>query len=410
MPRAIDVVVYAPGLSAGGGAEATALKAAVACDRLGLRVLCLTDSGIDAASVESHFDLEIGGVQLAVLPMPRRGHLPHALHLLMRDRAHLRAVQTLRPRLLINMKFRNQLPGCGDTNWYYVHFPHLLVIESRSWLHRVYLRAIAGLRRLLLHPRHQTFVTTYDYFTANSAFTSKEVAARWAVGSDVLHPPCGSLASSIVPSSRREHIIISVGRFQASDGPSVPYKAQDVLLTAFDELVRADPEGGWHLHLVGATSQSVADQDFLERLRTLARDLPVTLHVGVPKDELADLYGRSLLYWHAQGVGTDATAHPQAQEHFGISTVEAMAAGAIPLVYGTAGPQEVVTPVSPELAWSTTSELVGRTISMRKSSPDELQQRCLERAGDFTDEHFYDHVQRRVSALLSGPPGGTGVA
>ena len=40
--------------------------------------------------------------------------------------------------------------------------------------------------------------------------------------------------------------------------------------------------------------------------------------------------------------GEDAERHPERFEHFGISVVEAMAAGAVPLVFGAAGPGEIV--------------------------------------------------------------------
>ena len=44
------------------------------------------------------------------------------------------------------------------------------------------------------------------------------------------------------------------------------------------------------------------------------------------------------LFWHAAGLGEDPTTNPDRFEHFGISVVEAMSAGAVPMVYEHGGP------------------------------------------------------------------------
>ncbi len=57
-------------------------------------------------------------------------------------------------------------------------------------------------------------------------------------------------------------------------------------------------------------------------------------HVDAPGAELADLYARASIFWHAAGLGEDAEDDPNRMEHFGISIVEAMSAGAVPVVLG----------------------------------------------------------------------------
>ena len=61
-----------------------------------------------------------------------------------------------------------------------------------------------------------------------------------------------------------------------------------------------------------------------------------------PGAELEALYGRASIYWHASGLGEDEERHPDRMEHFGITTVEAMSAGAVPVVIGKAGQIETV--------------------------------------------------------------------
>jgi glycosyltransferase involved in cell wall biosynthesis len=53
-----------------------------------------------------------------------------------------------------------------------------------------------------------------------------------------------------------------------------------------------------------------------------------------------------------------------AHEHFGITTVEAMAAGAVPIVHGSGGQTEIVRRGVDGHLWSTVPELVARTVEV----------------------------------------------
>ena len=55
-----------------------------------------------------------------------------------------------------------------------------------------------------------------------------------------------------------------------------------------------------------------------------------------------DLFAKALLFWHAAGMGEDAERHPEKFEHFGITTVEAMASGCIPVVINRGGQSEII--------------------------------------------------------------------
>lgn len=398
-PGATDVAVFVPDLAAGGGAEKTALVTAETLAGAGLTVSCFTDSPVSHAGLREHFGLELAGVHLRTLPSPwAPRHLPHALRNLLRDRAHAKAIRAFSPNLFINMKFKSELPGLGTQNWYYVHFPHGLEVPSRSPAHSVYLRLVAALRRGLLHRGAARFIDTYDLALANSLFTREHVRKRWGVEATVLYPPCAE--TSRVPASGRQRTILNVGRFQA-DGPNVPHKRQDVLIEAFAQMpdLLAD---GWSMDLVGAVGSSPADRAYLEHVRELARDLPVTIHENAPHELVASLSGQARLYWHAQGYGTDSALHPEAQEHFGISTVEAMAAGVVPIVYATAGPAEVVQD-EPELTWRTPEELAARTRALLNSDVWSIwQRRCQERASDFSTPAFVAHLTE-LHRLHGGP-------
>lgn len=406
-PGTTDVAVFVPGLDAGGGAERTALVTSEALASAGLVVSCFTDSSVSHASLREHFGLELTGVQLRRLPSPRfPDRLPRALQDLLRDRAHMKAIRASHPGLFINMKFKSELPAAGIRNWYYAHFPHRLETPSRSPAHSAYLRLVAAMRRRMLHDGAARFIDTYDLTLANSRFTREHIGRRWGVPATVLYPPCAG--ASGLPASGRQRTILSVGRFQA-DGPNVPHKRQDVLVDAFARMPDLIADG-WSLDLVGAVGNTPADRDYLEHVRQLARGLPVTIHANASHELLTQLSGRARLYWHAQGFGTDGTLHPEAQEHFGISTVEAMAAGIVPIVYATAGPAEVVQH-EPALTWRTPEELATKTRALLDHDVwSYWQRRCQVRASDFSTDAFVAHLTElyQTPHRPSPPTGGDG--
>ncbi|HEX9886185.1 MAG TPA: glycosyltransferase [Longimicrobiales bacterium] len=186
---------------------------------------------------------------------------------------------------------------------------------------------------------------------ANSAFTAEWIQRRWGVPATVLHPP----ARTVTPAAK-ERIILSVGRFHGG----ARSKRQLEMVAAFRQLRERDGTEGWRLHLVG----SAMDHAYVETVRAAARDLPVELHLDLPAKELDDLYGRASLYWHATGLGIDEGARPENVEHFGITTVEAMSAGAVPVVIRKGGQPEILGDPPTGLLWDSVDELVEGSVGL----------------------------------------------
>jgi glycosyltransferase involved in cell wall biosynthesis len=154
------------------------------------------------------------------------------------------------------------------------------------------------------------------------------------------------------PPLTKRPIILAVGRF--FDPASGHGKHQLELVDAFRSL----GEAGWTLHLVGGCEPE--GERYLARVRAAADGLPVHLHPDASGAELRALYGSASLFWHATGLGEDR-GRPERFEHFGITTVEAMSAGAVPLVFAGGGQLEVVEPGRSGRFWSTPAELVAAT-------------------------------------------------
>ena len=77
------------------------------------------------------------------------------------------------------------------------------------------------------------------------------------------------------------------------------------------------------------------------------------------------------MFWHATGLGEDLDADPERAEHFGIATVEAMSAGAVPVVLAAGGQPEVVEPGVSGLLFDDVDGLVAVTASLL-DDPDRL--------------------------------------
>ncbi len=181
-----------------------------------------------------------------------------------------------------------------------------------------------------------------------SQFNARHIAQRWGVHDvGVLPPP---VTQYPYDPADKDTIILSVGRFGTTGG----HKRHDVMLDAWELLQPQLP--GWQLVLAGAG----ADEEVVHELRARASRIGgVTVHVDATPDLLTNLYRTASIYWHATGFGRDE-AHPEMAEHFGMSTVEAMSAGAVPIVFGDGGQVEIVDGTA-GLCWATVDELVEST-------------------------------------------------
>lgn len=278
---------------------------------------------------------------------------------------NLEEISSLSAMLGITLRTPYLAPQIKDL--YFARHPLAMFLATRPYDTVVYLSdgsiPLLGGRCNILHmqvPFHgvkgrswqnQLKKRLIDHTIVNSQFTKKVIDREYGLSSKVIYPP-------VVPVTCRfpkENIILSVGRFE----PSLNTKHQDVLIQAFRRL--SPHLSGWKLVLLGASS---ADS-WVDQLRTLARDLPVEFVVNASYGELCQLYARSRIYWHAAGYGVDELKNPELTEHFGISTVEAVSAGCLPLVVPYGGQREIIP--DPLYHWTTIEELIAKTQSLALS-------------------------------------------
>ncbi|MDP9312889.1 MAG: glycosyltransferase family 4 protein [Chloroflexota bacterium] len=193
---------------------------------------------------------------------------------------------------------------------------------------------------------------SYTIILANSRFTQRWIERRWQRRSEVLYPAV-DVAAGPAQATRKGPGIISVGRFFAG----AHNKQHLPMIEAFRALCDAGLRG-WEYHLVGGCDlDQPAQRAYLRRVQAATVGYPIQVHVNAPLATVRQLYSSASLFWHAAGFGEDEERNPDAVEHFGITTIEAMAAACVPVVIAKGGQVETVEAGVSGLLWHTLAEL-----------------------------------------------------
>ncbi len=193
--------------------------------------------------------------------------------------------------------------------------------------------------------------------TANSWFTKAAVERIWKVKINYVH--WGAVNGNLFKPATKTNTILNVGRFFSRSG-NKHCKRQDVLVTVFKKMCDQGLKD-WRLVLNGPVDTGEDNLKYFQSVKKSAGRYPISFHNTGSFNELQSDYGAAKIYWHAAGYGVDERTNPQAVEHLGMSTVEAMAAGAVPIVIRKGGQPEIVTHAVNGLLWNDRKQLVKQT-------------------------------------------------
>src|SRR5262249_22943222 len=148
--------------------------------------------------------------------------------------------------------------------------------------------------------------------------------------SELFYPP----VETNFQAGSKEPRILSVSRF-------TPTKKQADLVDAFRAMGDLHAQG-WRLICAGGLEATPEGQADRQQVQARAAGGPVDLRLDLDRAALKGLFERASVFWHGVGLGEDEQTNPDRAEHFGIVTVEAMAAGCVPVVMRKGGQPEIV--------------------------------------------------------------------
>lgn len=231
-------------------------------------------------------------------------------------------------------------------------------------------------------------IKKYQYVICNSYFTKQFIDKSFGVDSGVIYPPVD--IKSIKP-QLKEKLILTVGRFGQKQ---LHPKKQEVLIEVFKEVYKK--YSTWRFILVGQAKKQ--DEKYLRQLKKISRGFAIKIMPNLDVEKLRQLYSRASIYWHATGFGEDEIKNPERMEHFGITTVEACAAGAVPVVIGLGGQKEIVTDGKDGRLWITKTQLYEMTLELiaNKNKWQALSEAAVKNSRRFSQEKFFEKYEKII--------------
>lgn len=224
----------------------------------------------------------------------------------------------------------------------------------------------------------------------NSEFTKKIIDKEFGLESIVLHPP---IDTKLFKPKRKENVILYVGRFSTL----IQNKGQEILTEVFKKLVKKKSFEDWKLILAGGVEVGVGEE--IKRLKKLIKNFNIEIIESPDFGFIVDIYGRSKIFWSAAGFGVDEKKNPEKVEHFGITLIESMASGCVPIVYKAGGFKEVLSNGKNGFLWENKNDLLKLTKKLveEKGLMRLISKNSLDRSKDYDYEEFKKNTIKILS-------------
>ncbi len=365
----LKILVVHPRMSIMGGGERVVIHSILAASKAGHDVSLLSEE-FDKRAFEDFFACFGLFKKVTLVPFPR--FMPNlGRRFLLYDRLYYYQRQFRKSipgsekfELVLGTQDVGYVPSISVPTVQYCYFPeyfeHLRTSPS-SPLWRLYYRPA----RFYYRNR----VRRVDGLLSVSDFTRVFVWKIWGRDSETLYPPC-PIELYVGRTSRREDLVISVGRI-----------VREKRIHLFIEIARKLPTVKFIV--IG----SVADENS-DYYRWLESRSPENVSfVLAPLRKVKDILTRAKVY-----------VHSAENEHFGITIVEAMAAGCVPVVHDSGGPREIVSE-DVGYRWSKVDEAAKQIAQILGDDVlrETLSKAAASRAMLFSPEHF----EKRIESLFS---------
>ncbi|MFL6459998.1 MAG: glycosyltransferase [Nitrososphaeraceae archaeon] len=205
-----------------------------------------------------------------------------------------------------------------------------------------------------------------DIVLANSSSTRNECIKRWnRKDCIVLYPPINVDEIPFCHSSAKKDICIVVSRI-------APAKRIELAIESFCSEILKDKR----LYIVGYLSKENKHY-YYKLIGSCKKNSNIKIFPNLRRADVLTLLSKAKVFFH-----------PRPNEHFGIVTVEAMAAGCLPVVHASRGPLEVVVNNGQYGFTYTEKSELPQLLDHAFSSAKDFQHKLRNRALDFDTRNF----------------------
>lgn len=292
-------------ISVCGGKELVAISIIECLRRLGFRTILVCGKKVDETSIKRDFGVHIHVDKELVVPIWTRNIQTYFEFV-------LPSIAKPFCDFLINPFTSDILPWVDVT---YVHYPKPLLVIKKTNRHEFwnyYYKLYQSLERTL------GFRASHKLILANSFFTADAVKKVFGINPNVIYPPVNlknllNLKSNV----RKKNLVLTISRFSSEK--------------SLQQIPRIARRISANFIILG----SLYSQTSYRRISSLVKKYgvqdKVILVTNAPWSMKMELLQKAKVYFHTMPF-----------EHFGISIVEGMAAGCIPVVHDSGGPKEFV--------------------------------------------------------------------
>jgi len=301
--------IYHSTLNIPGGAEFVTITMINALKEQGHKVVVLTDEKINQSKVMKLYGKNVSVDKQIILPTP---FSPYACHLGAIYSNVLRSpFLKFGCDILIDTCSNSLLPWIDVA---YIHFPCTPPIMSlRDKLNLPYYFLVRNAIKKMQSGQKLVFV--------NSKYIAKILMKRLDVRAHVLFPPVPTIPNSrkSMMFNHRTNTVVTISRISADKNLEI--------IPKIAELTDADIS----FTIIGGCQSQGTLRSILELAKERGVSKRVNMLPNLTRDKLKKILLTSKVYLHTKK-----------NEHFGISIIEGMSAGCIPIVHDSGGPREFV--------------------------------------------------------------------
>ncbi|MBN1494598.1 glycosyltransferase [Candidatus Peregrinibacteria bacterium] len=359
-----------------GGGQKYGLTIAEAIKKTG-DITLVSNKPVTISQLENWYDLKLKGCKLKIIELPI-----------------YKEDTEINPSLAIGAA-RNPFEKIEDEVLNYDLFINVNMVPS--------VNALALKNIFLCHfpdtdRSHYFYPSKYDFLISNSKYTDEWIKKKWGLKSNLMiYPPIDMKYKGKVI---KENIILSVSRFEVKGS-----KKQLEMAKIFCSLYKKNPKilKGWKLVLCGGTFKKNA---YLAQVKNYIKSCgcPIKVVTNLSNEDLKKLYAKSKIFWHACGLNENLGKNPVLIEHFGMTTVEAMQNGCVPVVFDGGGQKEIVENRVNGFRFRNERDMKRLTIRLikEKITIKHLSLSAKKSSNKYSKEKFQKTYKKLIETIISG--------